>query len=261
MWVPFVFGLCVLVYVAIADFRCRLVSNWVWVFAYPIGCALTLVGLVFSLVDVGVVLVSFVCSMFLGLVLFYSGFYGGADVKALIFIGLTLPTIPLTLNHTLGVPVLPLVLVMFCNSTLLSLIWPLSIFVLNLNHHLRHKRACMFEGIKLSLRQKVWLLFTAKLTPLDKIGVRYFPAETVVTLEEEGAEEGGKPTRKLLRFVRAETDLKKHKDNLMKHSELYKNGVLASPTIPTALFFTLALAITPMGNLIFFFVAYFFGVI
>ncbi|MDR1993178.1 MAG: hypothetical protein LBQ98_06775, partial [Nitrososphaerota archaeon] len=242
---------------SIFDFRAREVSNWVWLFAYPTGGVMALTGLVFSLFDVGVVFVSFFTTVFLGLVLFCSGFYGGADVKALLFLGLTLPVFPLTLDSVLGVVGLPLVLVVFCNFALLSLVWPLSIFILNLKNFL--KGSNMFEGIKLSASEKLWLLFTARQIPLEKLeSLRYFPAETVTVVINQGG--GGEPYRKLLRFVKADADLKKYLDNLKAHKELYQKGVLASPTIPTLVFFTVALVLAPLGNL-FFLVVTFFGVI
>jgi len=43
----------------------------------------------------------------------------------------------------------------------------------------------------------------------------------------------------------------KYQYTLKKYSTLYPNGVLASPTIPTMVFFTLALAIAPLGHLVF----------
>jgi hypothetical protein len=51
--------------------------------------------------------------------------------------------------------------------------------------------------------------------------------------------------------MKAETDTTKHLNNMKTHNHLYKKGILASPTIPTIAFFTIALAITPLGNLFF----------
>jgi hypothetical protein len=51
--------------------------------------------------------------------------------------------------------------------------------------------------------------------------------------------------------MKAETDTTKYLNNLNAHKHLYKKGVLASPTIPTIVFFTTALAITLVGNLFF----------
>jgi Flp pilus assembly protein protease CpaA len=244
MWVPFIFVLSVLTYVFVLDFKTRTVSNWVWVFAYPIGCAITLVNIVFNLVDVGVVLVSFGCSMFLGLGLLCLGFYGGADAKAFIFLGLSLPVVPFAFSSALGVPALPVVLMVFCTSAILSLIWPSSIFVLNLKD-LFVMRKTMFDGISLTIRQRVWLFFTARKVPIEKLGgLGYFPAEQVVLLE-------GEPTRVLVHFVKAETNLEKYWDNLLSYDELYRGGVLASPTIPSTCFLWVALVVLFLWSLFF----------
>ena len=239
MWGSFVFVLGVLGFVSVLDFKMRGVSNWVWVLAYPVGGMLTLLGVGVGLVDRGVVLVSLLVGLFLGLGLFCSGFYGSADTKAIVFLGLVLPVVSVTFNPAWGVLGLPLVLVVFCSSTLLSLVWPLSIFVLNLKDILERK--FLFDGFQLTPRQKVWLLFTARRIPLTKLGVRYFPAETITVHDATG-----KPTKKLLHFVKAETKLDKYIANIAKHHKLYPNGVLASPTIPTLIFFTLALATIPL---------------
>jgi len=245
LWVSFGFVLGVLAYVSVLDLRKREVSNWVWLFTYPIGCAMTLTGWALNLLDMQTVLVSFLTSMVLGVVLLYVGFYGGADVKALVFVGLTLPTLPVVFSPVLGVPALPLILVVFCNSAILSMVWPLSIFILNLKNGLQGKS--LFEGIKLSMREKVLLLFTARRIPieeLEKKSLRYFPAEEVVLQE-------GKPTRKLLHLMKAEINTSKYINNLKEHPELYEKGVLASPTIPSTTFFTIALATAPIGLLLF----------
>jgi hypothetical protein len=246
LWVPFGFVLGILAYVSVLDLRKREVSNWVWLFTYPIGCATTLTGWALNLLDIQAVFVSFFASIVLGVVLLYVGFYGGADVKALVFVGLTLPTLPVTFSPVLGVPALPLILVVFCNSTILSMVWPLSIFILNLKDSLQGKK--LFEGIKLSMREKVLLLFTVRRVPLEELEkkvLRYFPAETVVLQED------GKPTRKLLHLMKAETNTSKYVNKLEEHKELCKKGVLASPTIPSTTFFTIALATAPIGPLLF----------
>jgi len=244
LWLPFVFVLGVLVCVCVFDVRERVVSDWVWVFVYPVGFVLTFVLVGFGLLDWVVVLVSGLCSLFLGVGLFWSGYYGGADLKALVFIALTAPSIPVVFGPVLNLPELPLILTVFCNSVLLSLTWPLTIFTLNLKDALKGKR--MFEDIQLSWSQKVWLFFTSRLTPIEKmVGLRYFPSEQLVFQEDDG----GLPIRKHLRFVKAETDLSKYTNDLNTYKHLYKKGVLASPTIPTIVFFTIALAITPLGNI------------
>ncbi|MDR0797696.1 MAG: hypothetical protein LBE70_03120, partial [Nitrososphaerota archaeon] len=97
------------------------------------------------------------------------------------------------------------------------------------------------------IREKVLLLFTTRRIPIKELekNLRYFPAETVVLQEDD------KPTKKLLHLMKAETNLSKHVNNLKEHPELYEKGVLASPTIPSITFFTIALATAPKGTLLF----------
>jgi len=242
LWASFAFTLTILAYASILDFRKREVSNWVWIFAYPACCALTFSGWITGVFELEVVLISVGISTMLSLMLFFIGFYGGADVKSLILVGLALPISPHTTTTTTN-PIMPFILTIFLNVTILSLAWPLSVFALNIKDTLR---GChMFEGIKLSPKQKLWLLFTKRKIPLEKLSLKYLPAETI-TIQENGT-----PTKRVLHFVRAETDLTKHLEILEKHKEHYKNGVLASPTIPTLCFFTPALAISIFfGNLL-----------
>jgi len=240
MLFQFGFAFAVLFFASILDLRSREISNWLWVVAYPVGCALAIVGVVTGSFTVETVILSLGFSLAIGCVLFYFGFYGGADVKALIFVGLTVPVYPL-------VPVLgsgfPPVLTMFCNSVFLSMICPLSVLALNIRDILRSAK--LFEGINVTIREKVVLLFTVRKIALERLerNLAYFPSETVVN-------QNGKPTRKLLHFVRAEADLSKYLDAMKENRVLYADGVLASPTIPFVVFFTAGLAIVPLGNLV-----------
>lgn len=239
----YAFALGVLAYASICDLKTREVSNWVWVLAYPAGFALTLAAVATAALNVETAILSVGISLVLGFVLLYFGFYGGADAKALIFVALTFPTYPTAFNPLLGDTVLPPVLMMFCNSVLLSLIYPLSVFTLNVKDALRGKK--MFEGINVTSREKVLLLFTARKIDLGKLdkSLAYFPSETVV-------KQNGKLTRKPLHFIKAEADLSPYLATLTENRELYKKGVLATPTMPYLIFFTLALALIPVGNLI-----------
>lgn len=239
----YAFALGVLAYASICDLKTREVSNWVWVLAYPTGFALTIAAVATDALNVEPVILSVGISLVLGFVLLYFGFYGGADAKALIFVALTFPAYPTAFKPFLGGTALPPVLTMFCNSVLLSLIYPLTIFTLNAKDVFRGKK--MFEGINVTSREKALLLFTAKKVSLDKLdkSLAYFPSEMVV-------KQDGKLTRKLLHFIKAETDLSPYLANLKENRELYKNGVLATPTMPFIIFFVLALALVPLGNLI-----------
>ena len=236
-------------YASICDLKTREVSNWVWVLAYPTGFALTLVAVATDALNLETVILSAGISLVLGFALLYFGFYGGADAKALIFIALTFPTYPTAFKPLPGDIAFPTVLTMFFNSVLLSLIYPLTVFALNVKDALRGKK--MFEGINATLREKALLLFTARKIGLDKLdkSLAYFPSETIV-------KQDGKLTRKPLHFIKAEADLSPYLSTLKENRELYKKGVLATPTMPYMIFLALALVLIPLGNLILFLIRY-----
>ena len=239
----YAFALAVLVYASISDFKSREVSNWVWVTAYPAGLAITIVAFASGTLSLETAIFSVCISSALGFVLLYFGFYGGADAKALIFVALTAPAYPMAFKPPFGNPAFPPVLTMFLNSAILSMAYPVSVFLLNVRDALKGKK--IFEGITATTREKVLILFTARKVSLDKLekSLAYFPSETLVTQD-------GKLTRKLLHFIKAETDLSPYIENLKEHQELFQNGVLATPTIPFIIFFTLTLAIMPFSNLV-----------
>lgn len=245
----FAFALAVLTYASVLDFKSREVTNWVWALAYPAGCGLTIVTLATEALSIEPVILSLGVSIALSIALLYFGFYGGADAKALIFVALTVPAYPAGLKPPLGDIALPPVLTMFCNSILLSLIYPLAVFASNIKDVLRGKK--MFEGINVTSREKVLLFLTARKIGLDKLdkSLSYFPSETVV-------KQNGKLTRKPLHFIKAEADLSPYLSTLKENRELYKKGVLATPTMPYMIFLALGLVLTPLGNLILFLIRY-----
>lgn len=75
----------------------------------------------------------------LGFTLFYAGFYGGADSKALLFLAVTVPAYTEDFKPALKslVPVPVPVMTVFCNSVLSSLVYPASVLALNLVDLLR----------------------------------------------------------------------------------------------------------------------------
>jgi archaeal preflagellin peptidase FlaK len=109
-----------LFYASWSDHKAREVSNKVWLYFAPPALALTIINLAFfDLSQLPYFGLSFGLTAFLSLLLFYSGALGGADSKALMCIGLSLPFIP----QALFKPV-------FANgvSPLSEVIFPLTIF-------------------------------------------------------------------------------------------------------------------------------------
>jgi len=205
---------------------------------------LTVIDVIAGWVTLQASIVSIVLSLILGICLVYLGFFGGADAKALLFIALTVPAYPTEFNPLLGDLISIPVLTVFFNSTLLSLICPLTVSALNTADILRGKK--LFRGVEVDIFGKFVLFLTARRVDLGKLeeGLFYFPAETVV-------EEDGKLVRRPLHFVKAEDDTSSLIAALKRNRNLYSDGVLASPTIPFIVFFTFGLALLPLGNLVF----------
>ena len=78
----------------------------------------------------------------------------------------------------------------------------------------------MFEYMHLTVQESMRLLFTTIKIIIEKLEntLAYFPLETVVN-------QNGKPTRKILRFVRAETDLSQLLAILKANKHMYMRGV------------------------------------
>lgn len=119
------------------DFKTREVPNRVWVFFAPVGFALAI--LQFSLsslagenVDPVLWLFSFSVTAGISLALFYLGFFGGADAKALICLSIALPVYPSSIQDHLNVltPLFPLAVL--SNGVLVSASLVLAITSYNL---------------------------------------------------------------------------------------------------------------------------------
>jgi preflagellin peptidase FlaK len=141
---------CFLVWASVADFRCREVSNSVWRVFIPLGLVLTLVELGFSgfPLDVCVlVLVSVAVSAAVFVGLFYLGFFGGADAKALLGLAVCLPLPPDLFGPFFGfvLPFFPLSV--FDNSVVFSVLVLPAALISNVVWKVRW-RSGFFEGFE-----------------------------------------------------------------------------------------------------------------
>jgi Flp pilus assembly protein protease CpaA len=235
-------ALTVLGYASIRDVNAREVPDKVWLVSFPAGLALTVADVSTGVLDASDVLISSAAASVLGFALFYAGFYGGADSKALLFLAVTVPAYTEDFKPVLKSLVPVPVLTVFCNSVLVSLIYPATVLALNLVDLMKGENPLKDTTFD-SILGKIVLLATARRIELEKLkrGPSYFPAEKVVV-------ENGIPLRKPIYFVGAEAD----RDSLIKALEKYepyRDSVLASPTIPMIVFIALGLALLPIGNL------------
>ena len=91
-------------YAAWSDHKCGEVKNKVWIYA-PFGFSLTLLSCIFQPQLLQPALISIVATTIISFAIFYIGGWGGADAKAFLTIGASLPVTPfLHLNLTFMYP-------------------------------------------------------------------------------------------------------------------------------------------------------------
>jgi Flp pilus assembly protein protease CpaA len=228
-----------LVYASASDVATREVSDRVWVLGIPVCVLLGVVDLYLGRVDHLSLVASLGVSFLLGYLLCFLGFYGGADGRALVLMAAAMPSYPST--DLFFTRVLPLpIFVIFFISTLLSIVYPLKVFTLNVIDFLRGKR--LLQGIKEdSLLKRLLLYVTARKVTFEKLkaGLKYFPAEIVIVEE-------GEVRRTPIYFLHAEANVDELVDQLKTHKELFHDGVLASPTTPMIVFQTAGFLITSL---------------
>lgn len=238
-------SLAVLIPSTILDIKTREVPDKFWIVGSIFSLAMTGLEILTGALSVLSLAVSIAVGSVLGLALFYMGFFGGADSKALMFLSLTIPKYPTWFRQmTVSTPI-P-VLTIFDNSLILSLCYPLAILTLNLTDLARGRNP--FEGLQLKGPiSTVVLLLTTRRVSLETLRrkVGYYPAERPVKAD-------GDVVRRPIYFMKAEVD----KEELMKELEpyvakgLYTDGVLATPTIPFITFITAGLLLIPVGDLV-----------
>jgi Flp pilus assembly protein protease CpaA len=119
-------------YASIQDVLKREVSNKVWLVGIPSCLVLDFIDFYFGNIGVVSFFASLAVGLLLGFALFYLGFYGGADSKALMLISMAVPSyLPGAASLVTMVFPLPTMLIFFC-STLFTVFYPLTILALNL---------------------------------------------------------------------------------------------------------------------------------
>ena len=225
---------------ATSDFKTREVPDKVWLAYGPIGLALTVYRtyvdpsvLLFTAVSIGLsILVAF------GLVLF--GLSGGADAKALICLGITLPLPPGIVHPILGFayPFFPIVVLVTGYLVSLSVaVWMSGRNLLALTRH----GSGIFEGLEREPTWKKILAFiTGFPTELSRLQSTFYlyPMEEVVE-DENGAH------RTFQIYSNADVDreqvLSQFNDSMSKVGS--PNTVWVTPGVPLLVFILAALVI------------------
>ena len=212
------------------DIKCREVHDAVWLLSVPAALSISICEAVLSIADPVLLAASLTLAFSLGLLLNHFGLYGGADVKALLLVAAALPCYPSGMSLPLW-RFFPLpFLAVLAAATLFSAAYPISIFISNLMLMLRGDDPLRRVEERNPYR-RILLLMTARRIPIEELegSLKHFPAEKISV-------EDGVPKRKPVLFIHAEADVYGMVRELMKHREIYEDGVLASPTIPMVAF-------------------------
>ena len=231
------------------DLKTREVDDRVWLIYAPIGGALTVLRLLNDPSLLLITLVSIAVTVLVSFGLFYFGLFGGADSKAIMCLGLTMPLPPTIFQPLLGYvhPVFPLVVIIIgfiCSA--FAGVW---IGFRNLLVYAREGRR-MFEGLE---HEAWWRKASAMIlgyrTELSKLRSTFYlyPMEQIVQ-DNEGAH------RTLKLYVNAEADREQAVSEFsdLATKEGYHGRVWVTPGLPMLLFLLIGLGFTlVLGDAIF----------
>jgi len=147
------------------DLKTREIDDKIWFLMGASGIIINAVQFfIYREIDLLIVSISTILTVFFALTLYYSGLFGGADSKALISLLAMYPFTPRKLLYNrVATPFFPLDV--FMNSLVISLFIPIAFFFYNT--HLLIKGEKIFEGINANVLQKILALFLGKATKIS----------------------------------------------------------------------------------------------
>jgi len=225
------------------DYKFREVSNRMWILFAPIGFALTFLQyyLEYAAGKASSIFIYWIISLAvttgISLSLFYAGFFGGADAKALICLSIAIPVYPefSPARFNVMIPLFPLAVLV--NAVFASSILVLAIFFHNVIKYVQLKGE-MFKGFEHEPRwRKIIVFITGIKVDLEKLksGAHYIPLEYLVR------EKNGEITRHLKVSPQLE-------ENDSRALEELNGQIWATPGLPFLIFITIG-----------FITAFFFG--
>jgi preflagellin peptidase FlaK len=233
-------SLILLSYASWHDYRIREVPNEVWVLLAPLGLILSLAQIfIASQGSLITLALSFLTLTGIALALFFLGFFGGADAKALICLSLILPFSPASLRPYLGTISLLFPLSIFDNAILTSALNTLGILTYNLTWSVK-KGEKLFEGLE---GESFWKKFLVLITGYKVEPTKFGEKSHLIPLERFTEEENGIVTRHLRVLINVNEE-KTDIENLDRFSEKLKGKIWATPSLPFMIFITLGLVLT-----------------
>ena len=217
-----------LLFTSYLDLKKREVEDKIWLIFGGLGVALQVYEIHIqetSIVQLGI---SLILATIIGMGLFILGFYGGADGKALIVLGLLVPFFEPRIGIYSIAP-----LIVLTNGVLLSILLPIGILIFNISRLIRKQP--IFEGFSEPLYRKALACFLG-----FKQSTR--PHEFQFSMEKQTQESGGQ---------------KKFQFSMMQEDFETKGNTWVTPGIPLLVFFTAGyFAMLVYGDLVIALVSY-----
>jgi len=248
-----------LIYASWGDYKCREVSNRVWVYYAPIALILSIAE--FSIYNPSILPLfglSFGLTAGFSLLLFYSGGFGGADSKALMCIGLALPFFPsFVVSPFLIGGISPLSKIIFpitilSNSVLIAAASGLFLLIRNVLLCIRSKRPLFEHSLSnQSFWKKFLVLITGHKVDIDTLKAKWhvYPMEDV-----ERSDESASINRKLVVIPHDEgrTEIVSRLEDAIEEGKIDPK-VWATPGLPMLIFITVGLVLAlALGDIVWF---------
>ncbi|MCL5067292.1 MAG: prepilin peptidase [Thaumarchaeota archaeon] len=201
-----------LLFTSYLDLKKREVEDKIWIIFGGLAVVLQMYEILIGHSNAIMLGISILLATVIGLGLFFMGFYGGADGKALIVLAAFVPVFTPRVGLYAIAP-----LIVLTNGVLISIFLPVTMLVLNLSRLLRHHQ--IFEGFEEPTGRKI----LACLLGFKQTGK---PREFQFVMEKTVQTEDGRNERRF--------------DFSLMHDEFEtKSGTWVTPGIPLLVFFTI----------------------
>ena len=233
-----------------SDLKTREVSNKLWAMSLPVVAVITAIRIYVSSGLLFLYVTSISLSIVVSLAIFEVGFFGGADAKAMICLGVALPLFPDMFHPVFGYfhPFFPVIVL--TNGYLMSLLSILYVAAKNLDWKL-HAREPLFQGFeKEHFLKKLLIVLSGYRVELAELKreIHLIPIEDV-------DEAGGTPLRRMRLFVGAEADRDSVVSCLEKYASrgLVPSNVWVTPGLPMLVFISFGfVASLVLGDILFY---------
>ncbi|OKY78527.1 MAG: Peptidase A24A prepilin type IV FlaK [Candidatus Methanohalarchaeum thermophilum] len=148
--IKIILALFVLLLASMQDIKTRKASNYFWLFLLVLSVLYLFLN--FNKTYLTYLLISFGFIFPLSYLFYFFNFFGGADAKALMVLSLLFPVYPNYFNPVYGDATV-FTFTVLLNSLIISLIYPLALFLFNLIRGDTDKLSKMFIGLKKPVKE------------------------------------------------------------------------------------------------------------